>query len=178
MKIQKKNYPLIALIACLVFLFGYVVCLNCKLIHTNNRLGKINESLQSELSESRKIYIYNVDKLLVATDMLKMKKQYKQDIINLNRELTEAENKIKSLKNAKVKEDFSEMYFKNLKMKRDEIVGNYEKYVLEATNKLNKALEDVIKEKNIPVVFAQKAVAVKTPNTIDITEDILAKLKQ
>ena len=70
------------------------------------------------------------------------------------------------------------MYLKNLKIRRDEIVSTYEKAVADLSEKLNKALDEIVKEKNVPAVFAQNAIAIKTPYTEDLTQEIIAKMKK
>ena len=70
------------------------------------------------------------------------------------------------------------LYLKNLKLRRDELVSNYEKAVTELSEKLNKALDEVVKEKNVPAVFVKSAIAIKTPNTVDLTQELIAKMKK
>ncbi|MBO4294044.1 MAG: hypothetical protein J5896_01200 [Alphaproteobacteria bacterium] len=177
MNIQKKNYTLIATAACFVVLFCCVVCLGVKLSHTNKKLAEMSKQIQYQFSQNSKIYTYDLQKVATTLNIAEKKQQYEADIIQLNNDLVEAEKKIKTLKDAKVKEDFAEVYLKNLKMKRDEIVKTYENSMQELTMKLNKAMEDVVREKNIPMVYFQSALAVKTPHTVDVTADVLQKLK-
>lgn len=70
------------------------------------------------------------------------------------------------------------MYMKNLKLKRDEIVGNYEKAVAELSEKMNKALDEIVKERKVPAIFVQSAIAIKTPDTVDLTQELISKMKK
>ena len=106
------------------------------------------------------------------------KVQMEEKILKLNNELMEAEKKIKSLKNAQVKEDFSDMYLKNLRMKRDEILENYEKSLGDITDRINSALNEIAKEKNVSTIFVHSVISVKTPYVVDVTDEVSAKIMQ
>lgn len=167
---DKKFYVLGAAVALLYVGMG---CLYLKVSQPASQ-----ENVLEQIKESRKVYTYNIDEIFRAMNILEVKKRYEEDVVKLNNDLLEAENKIKSLKDAKVKEDFADMYMKNLKLKRDEIVGSYEKAVAELSEKMNKALDEIVKEKNVPAIFVQSAIAIKTPDTVDLTQEIIAKMKK
>ena len=137
----------------------------------------MHQDMQKEVAESRKIYVYNLEEVLRKANALETKKQFEDDIIKLNDELTEAEKKIETLKSAKVKEDFSDVYLNNLKMKRDDLVNNYEKNIDELTTKINKALNDIAQEKGVTAIFVYSAIAVNTENVIDLTDEIAERIK-
>ena len=130
------------------------------------------------LEKSRKIYVYSLDEVLLKTQMVETKQKFDTEIVALNKELLNTEKKIKTIKNAKVKADFSEVYLKNLRMKRDELIENYKKSVDEITQKINAALEETIKEKDINAVFFKNSIAAKTPHVIDLTDEIVEKIKK
>jgi len=136
-----------------------------------------NDILQ-QIEQSRKVYTYNIDEIFYAMNIMEAKKNYEESLVKLNGELLETEKKIKSLKDAKVQKDVLQTYLKSLKIKRDEIVGNYEKAVAELSEKMNKALDAVVKEKNVPAIFVQSAIAIKTPDTVDLTQEIIAEMKK
>lgn len=131
-----------------------------------------------KIEQSRKVYIYSLDEVLLKTDMVEKKQKFDTEIVALNKELLRGEKKIKSLKDAKVKLDFSEVYLKNLRMKRDELVENYKKSVEEITQKINTAMREVVEEKKINVVFFKNAVAADSPYVIDITNEIIEKIEK
>lgn len=131
-----------------------------------------------KIEQSRKVYIYSLDEVLLKTNMVETKQKFDTEIVALNKELLSGEKKIKSLKDAKVKLDFSEVYLKNLRMKRDELIENYKKSVEEITQKINTAMQEVVKEKKINVVFFKNAVAADSPYVTDITNDIIEKIKK
>lgn len=171
---NNKNYVLWAAILVLYAATGYLYFKTSQL----QKQDALNADLSKQIEQNGKVYTYNIDEIFYAMNIIEVKKRYEEDVIKLNNELLEAEEKIKSLKDAKVKEDFSQMYLKNLKLRRDELVSNYEKAVAELSEKLNKALDEIVKEKNVPAVFVQSAIAIKTPNTVDLTQEIIAKMKR
>jgi hypothetical protein len=135
------------------------------------------KELKTAIENNRKIYVYSLEDVLLKVDILDNKKKFEEEVIKLNDELLEGEKKIKSIKNAKVKEDFSDVYLKNLRMKRDELLADYQKIVEELTEKINQALAEIAKEKQVSVVFLKSAIAVQTPDVIDLTDEIAARVK-
>ncbi len=134
--------------------------------------------MNKNMEESKKIYVYSLDEVLLKSQVVETKQKFDAEIIKLNEELKIGEKKIKSLKDKKVKLDFSDIYLKNLRNKRDELVENYQKTVEEVTQKINTALEQIVKEKEIPAVFVKKAIAIPTPYVIDITDEVVEKIKK
>lgn len=160
--------------------YMYFMYQNIKPAQTDS-LAKINANisqLETQITENKKIYVYNLEEVLRQTNALETKKQFEDEIIRLNDELLEAEKKINSLKTAKVKEDFSSIYLQNLKMKRDELVNNYENNIEELTNKINAALSEIAQEKNIPVIFVHNAIALNTNFVVDLTNEVVAKMQK
>lgn len=134
--------------------------------------------MNKNTEESKKIYVYSLDEVLLKSQVLETKQKFDAEIVKLNEELKVGEKKIKSLKDKKVKIDFSDIYLKNLRNKRDELVENYQKTVEEVTQKINTALEEIVKEKEIPAVFVKKAIAIPSPYVIDITDEVVEKIKK
>ena len=137
-----------------------------------------NQQLNQKITESRKIYIYSLEDVLLKVEALGNKRKFEEDVLKLNEELIEAEEKIKNIKNSKLKEDFSDMYLKNLRMKRDELVNNYQKSIEELTARINEALIEITQEKDIPTVFMKSSIAVTSPYVVDITEEVAQRVKK
>ena len=167
---DKKFYVLGAAVAVLYVATG--------VLFYQVRSASNQDALLQKIEQGSQVYTYNLDRIFEAMNIAEAKKQYEESVIGLNNELLQAEEKIKSLKDAKVKEDFSEMYLKNLKLRRDEIVSNYEKAVAGLNEKFTKALEEIVHEQNLPAVFLSGAIAVKTEKTVDLTDQIIAKMKK
>lgn len=135
------------------------------------------EEMAKAIKDNRKIYVYSLEEVLVKIDALESRQQFEEDILKLNEELLEGEKKIKTIKEAKLRADFSDVYLKNLRMKRDELVEKYQSLIEELTQKINKALAEISKEKDVPVVFLRSSIAVSTPYVVDLTDEIAAKLQ-
>lgn len=137
-----------------------------------------NQNLQQQIIESRKVYIYSLEDVLIKIDAIQIKKKFEQDIMDLNQELIAAEKKIDSIKKADVKADVSDLYLKNLRLKRDELMNNYQKTLEDITQKINDAVVEVAKEKKVSAVFLKTAVAATSPYMVDITEEVASRVKK
>ena len=174
-KTQLKKYDVKALSPFLALIIAYLglIVMSFYVCILNNKVS----DMQEQIKNSRTVLFYNLDAVLRATDAVNAKTQFEGEIIKLNDEVFAAEEKIKSIKDAKVKADFSDVYLNNLKMKRDDLVKKYEQNVKALTDKINNALADVAKENNAAAIFVQNALAVNTPETHDVTDEIIAKIQ-
>ena len=155
------------------FLASYCLIMTYYIRSLNSKMA----SYQKEIQANRKVYFYNLDGVLRSVNAIEMKNKFEAEIIKLNDEVFAAEEKIKSIKDAKVKDDFSDVYLKNLKMKRDDTVAKYEQNIKNMTNKINEALAEVAQEHNVSTIFMQNVLAVRTPETYDLTADIIKKIQ-
>lgn len=130
------------------------------------------------INNNRKIYVYSLEEVLVKLEAYSNKQKFDEDVIKLNKELLEAEKKIKNIKSAKLKADFSDVYLKNLRMKRDELVEGYQNSIIELTRKINQALADIAREKDASAVFLKSTIAVQTPYVIDLTEEVADRVQK
>ena len=130
------------------------------------------------INNNRKVYVYNLEEVLIKLDVQGNKQKFDNDIIKLNNELMDGEKKIKNIKKANVKEDFSDVYLSNLRMKRDELVDEYQKSVEKLNDRIKQALVETAKEKDAPAIFLKSAVAIKTPHVVDLTNEVVKKVKK
>jgi len=135
-------------------------------------------SLLNKVELNRKIYVYNMDEVLIQTGFVDSKKKFDEDVLKLNDEVVVAEKKIKNFKNEKVKDDFATVYLNSLKLKRNELIDNYQKQIEELTNKINESLKVIAAEKNAPTIFNKSSIAVMTNDVIDVSDDLIDKIKQ
>jgi len=171
---NKKYLPLALTISIALLYIGVG-----SLFYLCKKMSDANDNaIKTQIAESKKIYVYNLEEVLRKINAIETKKQFEDEIIKLNDDLLEAEKNIKSLKDAKVKESFSSMYLNNLRMRRDELVDKYEKNIEELTAKINDALSSIAKERNIPVIFVQNAIALNTNFVVDLTDEIVARVQK
>ena len=133
--------------------------------------------LERAVQESRKVYVCNLEEVLNSTNIIAIKQNFNDEMVKLNDELTEGEKKIKSLKNVNVKEDFTDIYMKNLRLKRDGLVVEYDKKIGNLTTKINDVLTSITEEKHIPVIFAPDTVVFTSSDMVDITDEVIQRLK-
>ena len=175
---MKDKHIIIALATALVIVFAAMVHLYHLVDNLNQQITSVNKETETLISENKKIYIYDLQEVLRKINAGDKRVQMEEQILKLNNELMAAEKKIKSLKNAKVKEDISDMYVKNLRLKRDEIMENFDKTVAEITDKINMALTEIAKEKNTSTIFIPSTIALRTPYVIDVTDEVVAKMQK
>lgn len=136
------------------------------------------KSLRETMENNRKIYVFNMDEVLIQTGFVDSKKKFDEDVLKLNDEVLASEKKIKNIKNAKVQDDFANVYLNSLKLRRNELVDNYQKQIEELTGKINKNLKIIAAERNAPAIFNKSSLAVMTDDVIDVSADLIAKIKQ
>lgn len=131
-----------------------------------------NETLHTEL-QTNKIYYYNLENVIASSSLVGIRNDFETKLQALAVEVETAQKKIQSIKDAKVKDDFTEMYMKSLKMKRDDLLKAYDEAMVQATENVNVALQKIAEEKHVMAIFNSKALAVTTNNTIDLTKDVI-----
>lgn len=169
---NKKSLPLVLSVASAILvlvMFGFME------LKIHGLQSQINAQ-QQQIENSKKVYVYNLEDVLKGTDIIAVKQKFEDEIIKLNDEVFATEKKIKSIQDAKMKKELSDMYLKNLKMKRDDLMAKYQNDVKELTDKVNTAVGKIAEEKNVSVIFVKNAIAVKTPQVIDVTPEVLAKI--
>ena len=132
--------------------------------------------LQQQLENSKKIYVFNLEKVVSSSDLVSIQKEFEDETAKLAEEVAAAKKKIKGLKKAKVNEDFSDVYLKALVLKRDELLAKHQKQMDEITSSINDALAEVAKEKGADAVFNYKAISVTSANVIDISDEVITKI--
>lgn len=130
------------------------------------------------INNNRRVYVYNLEEVLIRLDVQGKKLKFDNSIVKLNNELMDGEKKIKNIKKADVQEDFSDVYLSNLRMKRDELVEEYQKSVEKLNDRIKQALIEIAKEKDAPAIFLKSAVAIKTPHVVDLTNEVVKKVKK
>lgn len=161
------------------FFTGVVIFIFVALVAGGSYLQyQTNLQLQQQIEESRKVYIYSLEDVLRKIDAVQAKQKFEADIMELNKELVAAEEKIDSIKKAKVKADVSDLYLKNLRLKRDGLMDSYQKDLEDLTQKINDAVVEIAKEKNVSAVFLKTAIAATSPYVVDISDEVAKRIKQ
>ena len=135
-------------------------------------------NIQSVNTSPQMIYVYSLEEAMVGINAAEEKNKFEQEALRLSDEVTAAEEKIMSIKDKSVQEDFSDVYLNSLRLKRDNLVEEYHKMLEELSNKVNKGLEEIAAEKNAGTIFLKSMIAVNTPYVVDVTPELIAKLKK
>jgi hypothetical protein len=154
------------------------MCLQQDVQMLKSQFSNIDSQVAQKIDAGRKIYVFSLDDTVLSLGMLDKKKLFEQKVNKLNDEVRAAEKKLKGIKDQSVRSEYSEVYMKSLQIKRNNLIMDYEKEMAELNNRINKALEDVVVEQKLPAVWSAKNIAVATPDVVDITEAVIAKLQE
>lgn len=159
----------------------------------NHRLVKQNEQMKVDLTQKinilknqvakqvvneRKIYVCNLEQIYQELKVEERNRNFEIELEKLNNEVKSAQKKIDSLKNAKVKANYSDVYLNSLVAKRDKVAEDYQKSLQKTLADVNQSLNEVATEQGINTIFRNKAVAVNTKYTVDVTPFVLEKIKK
>ena len=139
---------------------------------------KTVEMLATELQNSQIVYTYNLEAVVASSNLVTLKQQFETKINELIKEVDDAQKKIKNMKKSKVKDDFSDVYMKSLKLKRDETIKAYDETMIQATENINVAVKEIALAKGAKTVFNARAIALTSEYTIDITPEVIELVNQ
>ena len=137
-----------------------------------------NAVLSQQIEQAQKVYVFSMEDALIKLGTVSLKQNFEKEVMALNNELEKNEKKIETIRNAKVRDDFSAVYMDSLKLKRDTLVQNYQKQLADLTEQINKALSEVAKKYNASTIFNAKSTVVKTSNVTDVTDEVVNIVKQ
>lgn len=150
----------------------------CILIASNAFLFYKYNQLNNLVTQNRNVYVYNMEGALVLAGMADENQQFEAELRNLESDIDASTRKLKTIKDAKLKEEYQEMYMKSLKIKRDDLIKKHEKFVTDISKNVNKALIKVADKNNVSTIYMMKAIAVNTPYVVDVTPQIAEILKK
>ena len=135
-----------------------------------------NQELQKGMMQMRKIYTYDLQQTLRGVRLDDINREFEAKINILNDEVESAKKKISSLREGKDKDNFSEVYLKSLKLKRDTMVREYGRTIENITMEINKTITQIAIEKNALVVLDKRVVASQTENVEDLTDEVVKRI--
>lgn len=154
-----------AVIAAILFVISIV---HCAKIH----------SLQQQIEANRFVYVYDVNKLVaMSPNLAAIRQNYDAKIAQLSEQVDAAVDKLNKMKDKKAKAEYSEVYLNSLSLKRNDLIEEYQRALKDAGEKINAALIEVANQKKVNAVFSASAIAVKTGDVVDITNDVLNAVK-
>lgn len=143
-----------------------------------NLIGNLNTDFSTNVDDGRKVYVFNTDRAIEGIGLPAISRKFEEDIYELDRQVKEAQETVKDIKEEAVKNKVLTMSVKPLQMKRDELLDAYSKATQDALNNINNALAQIASEDNIPTIFMNKSVAVNTNYVIDVTDRVVEMIKK
>lgn len=134
-------------------------------------------NLQNKLEKLQHVYVYDLEEILRGVNLDELNREFEAKISILNNEVATAQDKISALKNSKVKDDFSDVYLKSLKLKRDTMVNEYSRTLQNITDEINDKVTELAQENGASVVFDRRTIAASTPMVIDLTSEIISRVQ-
>ena len=133
--------------------------------------------LENTVEQIKYVYVYDVEEVLRGLSLDELNREFEAKISILNNEVSTAQDKISALKDSKVKDDFSDVYLKSLKLKRDTMVNEYSRTLQNITNEINDKVTELAQESGATIIFDKRLVTASTPFVIDLTPEIVSRVK-
>lgn len=143
----------------------------------NDEVRMIRQEMTSGFAKSRKVYVYDLERTLREVRLDDLNREFEAKINVLSAEVSSAQKKIDSLKKSKVKDDFSDVYLKSLKMKRDTMLQEYSRTLESLTSEINSAITAIAKEKGAVIIFDKRIISSQSENVVDVTDEVINRVR-
>lgn len=165
-----------------VILFAAAIGMQQKQIYDlqqaqKNFAGDLQQDIEQNVAEVKKVYVYDLGETLQGVNLEGLNREFEAKLNVLNDEVSIAQEKISSLKETKDKDNFSDMYLKSLKLKRDTMIQEYNRALEDLTEQINRTVAEIAREKNASVIFDIRAVASLTENVENVTKEVIDRVK-
>ena len=147
------------------------------LLVSNAFFGYKMYKLEQRVSHDSLVYVYSMENVLLLAGMADENKQYQIDLDKLEKEIDAAQKKLNGIKDKKLRQEYSEVYMKSLRLKRDTLTEAHDKFMANLLKNVNRALLKITEKYNAPTIFTAKSIAVHTSNVVDVTDEISKYLK-
>ena len=144
----------------------------------SNRVEELQNQTAVEIVNNRRIFVCNMEEIYKQLNINERNTDFELKIAKLDSDVTAAHKKIKNLKNAKVKADFTDVYLNSLVAKRDKVVEEYQDALHDTMAKINQAMAQVAVEQKANTIFRSQAVTALTKYTVDVTQEVLKKINE
>ena len=144
------------------------------------QLWQRQEDLHGELKQTaaqlKKVYVYDLEETLRSVKLDSLNREFEAKINILNDEVSSAQQKIASLKETKEKDNFSDVYLKSLKLKRDTMLQEYNRTLENLTEEINKTITEIAAEKGASIIFDKRIISAQTENVEDVTPELIKRV--
>lgn len=160
-----------------IFVFIVLVAIEGQILYFKYMQDISDKNMQESITQNKKVYVYDLEKTLKGIKLDEINNEFSNQIAILGDEVTSAQKKISSLKETKDKDDFSEVYLQSLKLKRDNMITEYNRTLENITEQVNKTVSEIADEKGASAVFDKRIVASQSKYVEDITEEVIKRVK-
>ena len=151
---------------------------NAEIFALDERIKELQGQTAVEIVNNRRIFVCNMEEIYKQLNVNERNADFELKIAKLDDDVTAAHKKIKNLKNAKVKADFTDVYLNSLVAKRDKMVEEYQNALQDTMAKINQAMAEVATEQKANTIFRSQAVTALTKYTVDVTQEVLKKISE
>lgn len=160
-----------------IFVFIIFAALEGQILYFKYMQDISDKNMQNSITQSKKVYVYDLEQTLKGIKLDEINNEFSNKITILGDEVTSAQKKISSLKETKDKDDFSEVYLQSLKLKRDNMIAEYNRTLEDITEQVNKTVSKIAEEKGASAVFDKRIVASQNKYVEDITAEVIKRVK-
>lgn len=160
-----------------IFVFIIFAALEGQILYFKYMQDISDKNMQNSITQSKKVYVYDLEQTLKGIKLDEINNEFSNKITILGNEVTAAQKKIASLTETKDKDDFSEVYLQSLKLKRDNMIAEYNQTLEDITEQVNKTVSKIAEEKGASAVFDKRIVASQNKYVEDITAEVIKRVK-
>lgn len=147
-----------------------------EIYHLQQTQIKLQGDFVQTAKQLKKVYVYDLEATLRGVKLDDLNREFEAKINILNDEVSAAQTKIASLKESKDKDNFSDVYLKSLKLKRDTMLKEYNRTLENLTDEVNRVISDIATEKGAAVVFDKRVISSQTEDVEDVTDEVIKRV--
>lgn len=177
-KVESKKTCKTSILGILIILLlcGAVAYQQFEIYELQQAQNGLHNDLRQTTERLGKVYIYDLGETLRGVKLDNLNREFEAKINVLNDEVSAAQKKIASLKETKDKDNFSDVYLKSLKLKRDTMIQEYNRTLENLTEEVNRAVADIAKEKGAAVIFDKSIITSQTESVEDVTPEVIKRV--
>ena len=159
-----------------IILLGAVVYQQFEIVRLQQEQSALHNELRQTAAQLKKVYVYDLEETLRSLKLDNLNREFEAKINILNDEVSNAQQKIASLKESKDKDNFSDVYLKSLKLKRDTMLQEYNRTLENLTEEINKTISEIAAEKGASIIFDKRIISSETENVEDVTQELIKRV--
>ena len=175
-KSKSNNKKTIFGVLSILLLCGMIAYQQFEIYQLQQKQTDLHDYVSQTAEQMRKVYVYDLQETLRGVKLDNINREFEAKINILNDEVSAAQKKIASLKETKDKDDFSDVYLRSLKFKRDTMLQEYNRTLENLTDEVNRVIGEIAKEKGAAVIFDRSIISSQTENVEDVTPEVIKRV--